>query len=105
MLNTSIFTHHRGGWTLDRSNSLYFYGTINADEREQLFNEIQTDPLKIVAEKYIISDSTLRKHSSKFGTPLPPRDYWEKVKNGKSVYIHPLPKVAGDLKSTYGIML
>ncbi|MDQ0220666.1 hypothetical protein ELQ35_05980 [Peribacillus cavernae] len=76
----------------------FFRGSITADEREQLYNEIWTEPVKIVAKKYEISDVALRKHCSKFGIPLPPRDYWEKVKNGKSVYKPPLPKVTGELK-------
>ncbi|MCA1291912.1 hypothetical protein LBW89_02650 [Paenibacillus sp. alder61] len=40
----------------------------------------------------------LRKHCIRFGIPLPPRGYWEKLKAGKSVYKSALPKVTGELK-------
>ena len=79
-----------------RVNSIY--GLITADEREQPYNEVWNEPIKIIAKKYEISDVSLRKHCSKFGIPLPPRGYWEKIKNGKSVFKPPLPKVTSELK-------
>ncbi|WP_163855148.1 hypothetical protein [Paenibacillus elgii] len=77
----------------------FFQGTITAEERENLYNEIWSEPVKTVAQRYEISDVALRKHCVKYGIPLPPRGYWEKLKAGKSVYKPALPKVVGDLKN------
>lgn len=80
------------------SGAGYFRGTITAEERERLYNEIWSEPVKIVAKRYEISDVALRKHCVRFGIPLPPRGYWEKVKSGKVANKPVLPKVEGELK-------
>ncbi|TCZ71458.1 hypothetical protein E0485_22670 [Paenibacillus albiflavus] len=80
------------------SGAGFFQGTITADERERLYNEIWSEPIKIVAKRYEISDVALRKHCIRFGIPLPLRGHWEKVKAGKFVYKPVLPKIEGELK-------
>lgn len=82
---------------MGRTNT-FLSGTITADEREHLYSEIWTEPVKTVAERYEISDVALRKHCIRYGIPLPPRGYWEKLKAGKSVHKPALPKVTSELR-------
>lgn len=62
-----------------------FIGTITADEREKLYNEIWSEPVSEVAKRYEISDVALRKHCIRFGIPLPPRGYWARVRAGQKI--------------------
>lgn len=78
---------------------VFFIGTITADEREKLYYEIWSEPVKIVAQRYATSDAALKKHCVRFGIPLPPRGYWEKFKAGKDIYKPELPKVKGELEN------
>lgn len=77
---------------------MFSYGSITQKERETLHNEVWTSPLKTVAEKYGVSDSTLRKYCIKFSVPLPPRGYWGKVEKGENPNKRELPKVTGELR-------
>lgn len=60
------------------------------DERTKLYNEVWSEPVTIVAERYGISDNGLRKRCIKLQIPLPPLGYWAKVKAGAKV---PKPKL------------
>lgn len=71
---------------------------ITQEDREKLYNEVWTDPVIIVAERYGMSDNGLRKHCRKIGIPLPQAGYWAKLRAGKKVYKPELPKVTGELK-------
>lgn len=71
---------------------------ITADEREELYNEIWSEPVITVAKRYGMSDNGLRKHCKRLGIPLPPSGYWAKVKAGQKVPKPALPKVTGELK-------
>lgn len=71
---------------------------ITQDEREELYSELWKKPVSEVAKKYGISDATLRKHCKRLQIPLPPRGYWQKIKNGDKANKTPLPTVTGDLK-------
>ena len=44
---------------------------VTADEREKLYNEVWTEPVTTVAQRYDISDNGLRKHCKRLGIPLP----------------------------------
>lgn len=71
---------------------------ITADEREELYNEVWSEPVVTVAKKYDMSDNGLRKHCKRLGIPLPPNGYWAKVKAGQKVPKPTLPKVTGELR-------
>jgi len=61
------------------------------DERTKLFNEVWSEPVTTVAERYGLSDNGLRKRCIKLQIPLPPVGYWAKVKAG--VTVAPKPKL------------
>lgn len=71
---------------------------VTADEREAIYNEVWSEPVSIVADRYGLSANGLRKHCIRLGIPLPPRGYWEKIKSGQKVPKSALPKVTGELK-------
>lgn len=71
---------------------------VSGDEREALYNEVWTEPVTIVAKRYNMSDSTLRRHCRRLGIPLPTSGYWSKLKAGKNVAKTPLPGVIGEAK-------
>ncbi len=60
------------------------------DERTKLYNEVWSEPVTTVAERYGISDNGLRKRCIKLQIPLPPIGYWAKLKAGAKV---PKPKL------------
>lgn len=60
------------------------------DERTKLYNEVWSEPVTTVAERYGISDNGLRKRCIKLQIPLPPLGYWAKVKAGAKI---PKPKL------------
>lgn len=55
------------------------------DERTKLFNEIWSEPMTTVSQRYGLSDNGLRKRCLNLEIPLPPRGYWAKVKAGLQV--------------------
>ena len=74
------------------------FNYITQDERERLYNEVWTDPVMVVAQRYDMSDNGLRKHLKRLWIPLPPSGYWAKVKAGQKVSKPDLPDVRGELK-------
>lgn len=74
------------------------FNYVTQDEREKLYEEIWGKPLSEVAEKYKVSDTTMRKHLKRLMIPIPPRGYWLKIKNGETVQRDELPPVYGILK-------
>lgn len=63
-------------------------------DRQTLYEEVWSDPVTIVAERYGLSDVGLAKICRKLRIPLPRRGYWAKVKAGRTMPRMPLPKVA-----------
>lgn len=76
-----------------------FRYSITADEREMIYNEVWTEPVTTVANRYNLSDNGLRKHCRKYGIPLPPPGYWARVRAGQKVQKPALPQVYGELKN------
>jgi len=66
---------------------------VTQDEREQLYEEVWSNPIPVMAEKYGISDTTLRKHLKRLVIPTPKRGYWNKVNKGETVKRDELPGV------------
>ncbi len=60
-------------------------------DRETLYEEVWADPVKVVAQRYGISDVGLAKICKKLSIPIPSRGYWAKVKAGKIMRKIPLP--------------
>ena len=68
-------------------------------ERQELFDEVWTTPVKTLANGYGISDVGLRKICVALDVPLPPRGYWAKLAAGKKI---PKPTLhATTVKTTY----
>jgi len=53
-------------------------------DRETLFEEVWTEPVRNVAKRYGISDVYLARVCRKLLVPLPGRGYWAKVQAGQS---------------------
>ena len=45
-------------------------------DREVLYSEVWAEPVRIVAERYDVSDVALAKACRKLAVPLPGRGYW-----------------------------
>lgn len=74
------------------------FSRVTQEERERLYNEVWTEPVTVVAQRYGMSDNGLRKHLIRLWIPLPPKGYWARVKAGQKVPKTELPKVRGELK-------
>lgn len=73
------------------------FTNITEKERVKLYNEVWEEPMKIVAERYGVSDTTLRKHCRKLDIPLPDSGYWAKLKYGQKVVKKRLPNVTKEV--------
>ncbi|MBC5628670.1 hypothetical protein H8S20_07185 [Clostridium sp. NSJ-6] len=65
-------------------------------EREKLYEEVWTVRMKELANKYGISEATLRKHCRALKVPIPQSGYWIKVNNGSNPKRIPIPNFSGD---------
>jgi hypothetical protein len=63
-------------------------------DRKALYEEVWSEPVTIVAQRYGLSDVGLAKICRKLSIPLPSRGYWAKVKAGRVMGKVPLPKLA-----------
>lgn len=63
----------------------------DAVDRETLYEQVWTDPVKVVAQRYGLSDVGLAKICRKLHIPIPSRGYWAKVKAGRVMKKVPLP--------------
>ena len=61
--------------------------------REQLYEQVWTDPMTKVAARLGLSDVGLAKICYQAEIPVPPRGYWAKKRNGKRVFRKKLPKL------------
>lgn len=62
--------------------------------RDELYREVWSTPMKVLATKYGISDVALAKTCRKLIIPLPGRGYWAKKQAGIKVKQQPLPAVS-----------
>lgn len=60
--------------------------------RAELYEQVWTEPVRTVAQKYGISDVALAKVRKKLDVPLPGRGYWAKKSAGQKTRRTPLPK-------------
>ena len=54
------------------------YETITYN-REELYEQVWSEPMIKLAPKYDLSDNGLRKICKKLNVPLPPQGYWVKL--------------------------
>jgi hypothetical protein len=66
--------------------------------REELYEQVWSEPMQKLAAKYRISDVGLAKTCRRMRIPLPGRGYWAKKQFGKSVQLIPLPKLPPSTK-------
>jgi hypothetical protein len=59
--------------------------------REQLYELVWTEPMRLLAKQIGISDVAISKHCRKMDIPVPERGYWNKLQAGKSVTKATLP--------------
>src|ERR1700730_12387095 len=68
---------------------------MSADDRfwnrDELYEEVWTTPMKTLAKKYDISDVGLAKTCRKLSIPLPGRGYWARKEAGQKVERVALP--------------
>ncbi|OGB25655.1 MAG: hypothetical protein A3I66_00010 [Burkholderiales bacterium RIFCSPLOWO2_02_FULL_57_36] len=64
-------------------------------ERQMLYDEIWTEPMTTVAQRYSLSDVGLRKICVKLAIPVPPRGYWARLAAGQPMEKQPLPQSEG----------
>lgn len=74
----------------------------NVYERKKLYQEVWSEPIRDVAKRYGVSDSTIHKTCKTLNIPKPPKGYWAKVKHGKKVKKEPLPKVKNGANYKFG---
>ncbi|OAJ62751.1 hypothetical protein A6V36_20480 [Paraburkholderia ginsengiterrae] len=64
-------------------------------QREELYEQVWTEPVTKVAKRYAISDVGLRKICLDLEVPLPPVGYWAKLAAGRAVKRPPLGTAKG----------
>lgn len=60
-------------------------------KREELYEQVWSEPMKTLATRYGISDVALSRTCRDHGIPVPSRGYWAKLQAGKKVSRQPLP--------------
>jgi hypothetical protein len=60
--------------------------------REKLYDEIWSEPMTTVAERYEVSSNYLARICERLSIPRPGRGYWQQLAAGKLVEREPLPK-------------
>lgn len=73
-------------------------------DRETLYEEVWTDPVTVVSQRYGLSDVGLAKICRRLRIPLPSRGYWAKIKAGKTMHRVALPKLAEEVTSGVGLV-
>jgi hypothetical protein len=75
-------------------HSLVPAGLNSRYNRDRLYAEVWTKPMRALASQYGVSDSALRKTCCRLLVPIPPQGYWNKIAAGKEVAARPeLPSI------------
>lgn len=68
-------------------------------EREKLYDEVWSSPMKKIAESYSMSGNDIKRAAYAMGVPLPSSGHWAKVAHGKA---EPRPALhEGEYPTTY----
>jgi hypothetical protein len=70
-------------------------------DRETLFNEVWSEPVRKLARRYSVSDVALAKVCRRMGIPLPPRGHWAKVAAGHTLSRPSLPSAKPGQDAVY----
>ena len=62
--------------------------------RENLYEQIWREPMRIIAARYAVSDVGLAKICRRADIPVPPRGHWAKIRSGKPSPKAPLPAIS-----------
>lgn len=68
--------------------------------RSELYEQAWSEPLRVIAQRYGVSDVALGKICRRLCVPLPGRGHWTRVQLGQSVSRPPLPSLPADLSDT-----
>ncbi len=71
--------------------------------RQELYNQIWSEPMQHVAKKYGLSDVGLGKICRSHNIPRPPSGYWAKVQSGKKTRAPVLPDTEDDGEITINV--
>lgn len=72
-------------------NAREAHSTVSVVSREELYEQIWTEPMTTVAKRYGVSSNYLGRICERLKVPRPPRGYWAKLNAGKKVRRPPLP--------------
>jgi hypothetical protein len=72
-------------------------------KREELYEQVWSEPVSQVAKRYQLSDVGLAKICKRFQIPLPWLGYWQKKRHGKSVQRPALPPLTNPTQSVIRI--
>src|SRR5688572_33264210 len=75
------------------------YHTITI-ERDQLYEQVWTEPIQKLAKRYYLSDRGLGKLCARHNIPVPPRGYWARVAHGQTPKRPALPPLRPGQAST-----
>jgi hypothetical protein len=67
--------------------------TVKRASRQELYEQVWSEPMQTLASRYGMSDVALAKNCRKLNIPLPGRGYWAKKAAGKAVVKVPLPEL------------
>ncbi len=71
--------------------------------RRLLYNEVWSNRLCVVAERYGISEDQMRKACVTFGVPLPGAKYWQRLDEGRSIRVRPLSRFINKSTIDFGM--
>ncbi len=66
----------------------YTHTTVKRDE---LYEQVWSESMKVVAKRYAISENALKKICAELSVPFPNPIYWMKLENGEKPAREPLP--------------
>lgn len=66
--------------------------------RQQLYDQVWSMPMLLLAKQFQLSDNGLRKICRKYSIPIPQMGYWQKLKFGKPTKKIPLPQIKDEEK-------
>ena len=71
--------------------------------REDLYEQVWSEPMVRLANRYGISDVALAKVCRKMDVPVPPRGYWRRIETGRRPARPPLPRLRPGVRGAVGL--
>lgn len=82
---------YESGFVKTPTTKIFCGVTYNVYDRFTLYEEVWSSPMTKVAEKYMVSNTGLKKGCVSMRIPTPPTGYWQKIRAGKAPNKPPLP--------------